>query len=282
MAKRKREMSVEKMNKWIKEGRGSGRLDEYKPWLEIHDVASLGRATRLKGWKTDRIHHLLSDLERNYFLILEWSEVVIDIREQFPLLPVEETLQIADELSIKHNADVKTKEKTVLTTDFLITVKKQDVISEVARTLKYSKDLNNYRTMEKFQIEKAYWDKKEINWGIVTEKQVSKVMAENIYNLHQSFYIEQDSDIKLRDLEMIPKLLVQKIKKQSGSIVEVTSDLDDELGLELGTSLKIFKYLIVHKKLGIDVSKRMNFNRIEVDNIVISEEYHIHNEGMVQ
>jgi len=46
MAKRKRTSKIEK---WIQEGRGSGRGPEYIPWLTIQNVSSKGRSTRLKG-----------------------------------------------------------------------------------------------------------------------------------------------------------------------------------------------------------------------------------------
>lgn len=59
MSKRTRAFKAEK---WIKEGRGSGVGPDYKPWLTIQDVSSLGRSTRLKGTKTNRQHEFLSDL----------------------------------------------------------------------------------------------------------------------------------------------------------------------------------------------------------------------------
>ncbi len=46
MSKRKRTSKVEK---WIKEGRGTGIGADYLPWLKIQDVSSLGRSTRFKG-----------------------------------------------------------------------------------------------------------------------------------------------------------------------------------------------------------------------------------------
>lgn len=98
MSKRTRTSKVEK---WIKEGRDSGVGADYKPWLNIKDVSSLGRSTRLKGIKTGRQHEFLSDLERNYFYLTEFSDFIVDIREQYPLLQLEETLVIADELGIK-------------------------------------------------------------------------------------------------------------------------------------------------------------------------------------
>lgn len=160
MAKRKREISEAKIEKWEKQGRGMGNGSEYKPWLNIHDVPSLGRSSRIIGWKSKRIHHFLSDLETNYFLLLEWSDKVVDIREQISLRTIEETIQIAEELNIKHPTDPKTKNLIVMTTDFLITIKDKDRNIDIARTCKYAKDLDDYRTIEKLEIERRYWEKK--------------------------------------------------------------------------------------------------------------------------
>jgi hypothetical protein len=73
MAKRKRTSKIEK---WIQEGRGSGSGSKYIPWLTIQNVSSDGRSTRLKGIKTNRQHEFLSDMERNYFYILEYSFII--------------------------------------------------------------------------------------------------------------------------------------------------------------------------------------------------------------
>jgi hypothetical protein len=133
MSKRTR---TSKIDKWIKEGRGSGSGSDYKPWLNIQDVSSLGRSTRLKGIKTGRQHEFLSDLERNYFYLTEYSDFVIDIREQFPLFPL---------------ADPKTNEPIVMTTDFLLTLDKGQGVSEVARTIKMKEELLNERVQYGFQ-----------------------------------------------------------------------------------------------------------------------------------
>lgn len=49
MSKRERTSTVEK---WNIEGDGTGTGTDYRPWLKIQDVSSLGRSTRLKGIKT--------------------------------------------------------------------------------------------------------------------------------------------------------------------------------------------------------------------------------------
>ena len=266
MAKRNRSLTDKKLDKKIKAGHGCGRSSQYESWLKIQDVASLGRSTRMLGWKTDRINHCLSDLERNYLLLLDWSDKVIDIREQFPLLPLEQTLQIANELNIKHPTDPKTKQPIVMTTDFLVTIKDRYHVIDSARTLKYSKDLDSPRILEKFQIEKIYWHKKGIDWGIVTEMDIPKVMAENIRHLRQSYFMEDDIDFSPKDLPVLSQYLIQKLRQSYlvKSISEITREFDEQLYFEAGSGLKLFKYLLAKKKIWIDIACKLNFNTLNV------------------
>ncbi|MEC1666678.1 hypothetical protein [Bacillus mojavensis] len=41
-------MSKRKVEKWIKEGRGTGTGIDYRPWPKIQYVSSLARSARLK------------------------------------------------------------------------------------------------------------------------------------------------------------------------------------------------------------------------------------------
>lgn len=108
MAKRKLDNSENTTEKRCKEGRGQGRGADYKPWLFIQDVPSRGQVKRIKGTKSQREHHFMSLLEASYFYVLDWSPIVLDIREQYPLLPLEETLEIAEECNVKHPIDPST------------------------------------------------------------------------------------------------------------------------------------------------------------------------------
>ena len=80
MGRRSYKMTRAKRERWIREGRGRGEGIDYTPWLKVSDVPSIGRSSRIKGWKTGRTHHLLSNHELKYFYHLEWSDTVIDIR----------------------------------------------------------------------------------------------------------------------------------------------------------------------------------------------------------
>src|SRR5215470_9882469 len=157
-----------------------GEGANYKPWLCVQDVPSLGRVHRIKGWKHGRVHHLLSDLEARVSFIYEWSLQIGDIREQYPLLPLDETLEIAKECGVAHPADIRSRRPMVMTTDFVLTIKKNMATTYQARTLKYTADLIKARTLEKLEIERRYWQARRVDWGIVTEPQASIALAQNV------------------------------------------------------------------------------------------------------
>jgi hypothetical protein len=73
------------MENRIAEGRGQGDGESYKPWLMTWDVPSLGRVNQIMGRTVKREYYLMSDLEECYFTILDSSENILDIKEQYPL-----------------------------------------------------------------------------------------------------------------------------------------------------------------------------------------------------
>ncbi len=258
MSKRKRTSEIEK---WIKEGRGSGIGINYKPWLKIQDVSSLGRSTRLKGIKTSRQHEFLSDLERNYFYLTEHSDFIFDIREQFPLLPLEETIVIADELGIKHSTDPKTGEPIVMTTDFLLTVDKGQGVFEVARTVKMKDELLKERVLEKFEIEREYWQRRDIDWGIVTEEEIHKVMARNISYIHDYYNIRDYDVFQKMSPQLIEDLslsLMQRLLNDSCSVRIIISKFDSDTHLPFGSGVTLFYHLLAQKIIVIDMLKPIN------------------------
>jgi hypothetical protein len=258
MAKRLRRYSESTTDKRIKEGRGQGRGGKYKPWLFTHDVASKGRAWRRKGWKTGRTHHLLSDREDDYFLIQDWDPSVIDIREQYPLLPLEETLAIAEECNIRHpSVRHPTKRRVVIpvvmTTDFVITISKGLESFDRARTIKYAEDLQSRRTLEKLEIERRYWARRNIDWAIVTEREISPVLAQNIRILHKHLTIEDRVALPDTAIREVAAILNSEVIQSTNSLSSVALECDERLCLQPGTCLTIAYYLLATRQWKIDM-----------------------------
>ena len=90
------------IRKLINAGYGQGVGKTFKPFMYVRDVPSIGTSNMVKSRVTGRLHHYLSDHEFKVHLLAEYAFSVIDIREQFALLPWEETQTIAAQLGIKH------------------------------------------------------------------------------------------------------------------------------------------------------------------------------------
>ncbi|MBP2659705.1 MAG: Tn7-like transposition protein [Firmicutes bacterium] len=266
MARYRTSWTEDKIARYVKEGRGSGEGNAYKPWLTVQDVPSMGRVTRLPGWKTNRLHHLLSDNETRYFYLANFADNVIDIREQYPL-PREDTMEIAERLNIRHPVDLMTKVNIPLTTDFLLTIRQDDKTIYIARTIKPKKELEKKRVIEKFDIEQQYWKSKEINWGIVTDEDIPKVVAENIQWIHSAYWLEGLPDFSEQDLADMLNVICDRLSNSKDNVASFCSEMDEEFRVINGTFLFLFKHLlakkIVRTNWDIPITPRDSISRFE-------------------
>jgi hypothetical protein len=264
VSKRKTELTEKKITEMEKEGRGKGTGEGYKPWINIQDFPSNGLVTRGKGWKTNRIHQFLSKLERDYFYVLEWNNSVVDIREQFPLTR-DDTLFISNEKGIKHPTDPKSQVPIVMTTDFLLTLKSSTGIKHVARTVKPSKELEKQRVIDKFEIERAYWEYRGVDWGVITEKEIPGGMVENMEWLHTSYY--EMEDLPASTLHTCFQQLKSLIKKYNTSIIELVTEFDQTFNLEDGMGLEMFKHLIARKEVPVNITRKI-YTHLWVEDVI--------------
>ena len=127
MAKRRREWDMRTFIRLLSEGRGQGTGKDYIPFVMIHDIPSKGICTRVTGTTVGRVHHLLSRNELAFFCILDNDTAVVDIREQFPLLDMDDPLdlvpvvELAESLGIIYPRDPVSRFPYVMTNDFLVT-----------------------------------------------------------------------------------------------------------------------------------------------------------------
>lgn len=244
------------MKRYIDEGRGQGKGQDYKPWITVRDFPSEGMSNRQPGWKSNRVFHFLSNHELRYFFLLEWSDRVIDIREQYPMNQ-DKTVQIAKELNLKHPTDRNSKFPYVMTSDFLITVNDNGIERDIVRTIKQAKDLEKKSVIEHFEIEKKYWENMNIDWGIVTEKEIPITLVSNIEWVYFDYYLEPTHDLNVEELLYLGEILKDKLLKVEKKIAVLTREFDNEMNIESGTALTIFKHLVARKEIQMDMSSKL-------------------------
>lgn len=261
MAKHRAAWTCQRYHKLIAEGRGQGTGVDYKPWLTIHDFASKGVVSRVWGRKAGRIHHFMSRNETAFFYILDASEKVLDIREQYPLLPVTETVEIAENMGIRHPRDTVSKYPYVLTSDFVITTSEGLTV----RSVKMASELEKPRVLEKLEIERAYWKRRNIDWRIVTENQIDFQKARNLEWIYRSWDFSKMLPDELQ-AETVKALFREMFEMTSLPVNEIARRTESIFKLDAGMGLTTFQNLLLHKQIRtVDLSKPLDLVSARVD-----------------
>lgn len=74
-----------------------------------------------------------------------------------------------------------------MTTDFYVIFKNiKSVTSQLALQAKYSSHLDDNRTIEKLELKRRYWEQKNVDFKIITEKDIPRAVTDNIKWLYPS------------------------------------------------------------------------------------------------
>lgn len=250
MGRRRTRWCYETMLRYQQNGRGQGDLGEYRPWITIHDFPSKGKVVRVMGQKTKRIHHLLSQLEKYFFLILDSDPEVEDIKEQYPL-PLEQTQLIACRLQIQH--PIINGFPYVMTTDFLY--KKSGTWHAVQ--IKPSSYRDNSRILEKFKIEKEFYDSIGVEWRVLTEKDLPKDMADNYFWLNSGETIDNLIPSSHRR-HILREAFLELYRDNSVPFHVIVREMDEQCGLIPGTTIQLFKHLIKNNEIQVDIGRHIS------------------------
>jgi hypothetical protein len=242
----------------FKQKRGSGNGKTYIPWIQVHDFSSLGLSTRVRGIKTGRTHHLLSRLETKVFEVLDFTSTVLDIKEQYPLLPINETVEIAKTSFLKHPS--MNGRCLVMTSDFLVRLEK----GHLALSIKYAKDIN-LRTLEKFEIERQYWEKRNIPWHIVTENEIPEILSNNVSQIRESWARPKT---KLRD-EFFLTEFANLSRKENTSVIEILKNLSKSYNESYENVKRLYLHFIYKKRIVFDYQRANSMN-------LMSHDYEVH------
>ena len=248
MTRRKYSPSDLQFQRWIKDGRGQGNGRHYKPWLTVRDVPSQGRSHRIFRFKSQRTHHLFSDLELAAFFILEWHPQTQEVREQFPL-ERQITLEIAQSTGIKHPSIAGTHQ--YMSTDFFVNTAKK-YFPKFAIQVKHSESLSNHRVIEKLQIERRYWKQKDIPWFLLTERDIPRIVVRNI----EWLYPVQAEDISWERLTSQLEFYTSFIHDHPhATLIDISKSIDIAYSQSPGTALKELRQLLASRFISFDIRK---------------------------
>jgi hypothetical protein len=226
--------------------------------LKVTTFSSKGRATRIYGYKTKRIHHLQSDNQLRLFLLLEWNDMVKNIEENVELKDLEIVIDNVEDLRLDKFSDKETGQLYQLHTNFLVTTKRDNVEEQVAISVKALSEIERRTVIEKMEIERRFWKNKSIPFYVVTEKEINKQLVDNIKWVRETL-IDKSIENKRELAEHLYYFLQENKQKKSN---DVLAEFDDSVGTKKGTALFIFRYLIGIKEIAVDMEKSIDLNEI--------------------
>lgn len=239
----------------LDQGRGLGEGVNYKPWLSVREVPSRGWTSRIKGKKTSREHILFSKHEWHLFHVLDWSDDVIDIREQYPILPIESTVETARHLGIVHPFDPKSRLDKVLTLDLLVTMR--DVGGGPphlrAHSVKEAGDLEDDRTFDKLELERACCASRAIQWVLTTERDLPTQAVQSLLYLHDYFWSERVGLPPDRISQIGEVLRAMILAQPDRPLIILADGCDDRLGNAKGDALSVARHLLATKRWPMDI-----------------------------
>lgn len=245
--------SEEKIAQLEKEGRGKGTGANYKPWIQVSDFSSRGFSRRVFSQKTGRVHHLLSEVEWQLFLMLEFSPAVLDIREQYPLKRPE-TLSVAAELGIRHPTYPGTNIAVVMTCDFLTIMDENGQKVARAFSCKRESDVDGMRDVEKLEIERSVFNRLDVPHHLVFDRSLPKQKTFNL-NWCRSATVNDEGTYEYDEAfaEHRQRIINDLSRKPAGSLSEFCANYDLRTGSEPGTGLRVARALLWRRELLTDL-----------------------------
>lgn len=266
MSRGRRFTSLESYEKALKEGVGVGSGEFYQPWLRPQDFTrSKGNRSAIRGLKTFRQHSMMSGIETEFFYLAEFNDAVIDIREQFPLLPLTLTQRIARIINVEHPVlRRKAGEKgtqavpAIMTTDFVLTFQNPDgSVRYQAYSIK-SDEIITKRNAEKQEIERLFWEGINVRFQVYTGSDATRTKSANISWVTSPFRMKG-----LPDYQPDMRLL-QAFPPGNYALNHMVRKVSLITGADIDTSLDLLKLMIATKGIEVDMSFNIPANQVLV------------------
>lgn len=251
MARRRYEFDEKKVQRYIAEGRGKGSGPDYKPWLQYQDLSSIGRSHRIRGIKTQRIHHFFSDGEWKCFLTLQFDTKVTDIREQYPLDRLA-TWRCAKELGFKHPI---TTDGTpyVMTIDFMVTRRVGDRFVNQPLTFKYNSLELTPRDNELLAIQHSFFEQHNMTLRVIDESFFNDRIVKNVDPVQAHFDISNLAFAKEVKVQAIAHAIKKAIKTASPiSLLELCRALAPHFSTQPQVVFAVTLHMLCHGILETD------------------------------
>lgn len=242
----------------IEAGRGIDRGASYLPWKMVREIGSPGTCSEVLGVRSGRIHHLFSEPETTYFYLLERDSTVVDVREQWPILDLTRTFQLASSLGVPHT-HWSTRNPEPLTIDFLVTRSRSNGSHEVARSVTSPAELADPDKRMTLAVAQAWCREKSVPWALVDTSKFSKTMLTTLRYIRQWFSTspEEPQPEEVYDFSCV----YLEAYRRNDLLADQLDVVRQRLHLSEKGAMRMFRYCAWCSAIPIDVRAPVALNR---------------------
>lgn len=248
----------------------------YQPWKTVRQSNTYGQGQEIYSYLTNRTHHLYSRGERSPFFALEHHSAITEIYEQFPL-PINETLEIANELNILHPGAYKERDDhggiipaKTMTSDFVVKLTRADGTEKLkVFSFKYSSALDPERsirqarrTQEKLDLERIYWERQKVSWVLVTEQSFNPNFIYNLEYLRECYEFSDELDVSGDFYNLVTRRLREVfIGTPNLTVMNVLKFVSKEQNISLHQCQTLFQKSVYENHLKLNLNYRIELFR---------------------
>ena len=252
---------------------------QYVPYLKVKRTPTVGKGSKVFNPESDSTHEVLSIMETQLLRYLNFLPNVIDVKTQYPLLPIVKTLEIADAMDVKHPSytpkgkrirpELKINQAVTMTSDYFIDYFDEDgVENQCAIALKTidsnglfsDKEKRDLNIRKKLNVEAEFWRLDGLSWRLFTSAMpcFKEHFARNLLEAE----VRSEQYIEDTVLEQVAQSFKQWFEVMPRACFSsLLSEIAAQLSISTGKVRIAFWKLIWRQRLPVDISKEIIFNR---------------------
>lgn len=260
MGKARKGVTRTLQDKWYTRHRTSIDSGKYEPFWRVEDVKSSGIKVKVRAFNNPRrVVHLLSINELLMYSIIARDNTIVECYEQFAL-PLEDTLDIATELGVKHPVYPDTRIPIVQTIDFMCT---RTNGTRIAFPVKEFDPSSHARTAEKLAIQEGYCAINDIDYQVVTSEELKTRQCENVERIYKHARLDHILKGLFKIwLENFIGCLADDRHERTAHIIERSAEIT---GVKYQRAVHFFYYALWHCFLIVDWSQPLFLEKAASD-----------------
>lgn len=237
-----------------------GEGSSYRSGTSVREFNSFGRCHRVFNVRVGRVLDLFSNGEYRYTELVGFDERIFRIEEQYPILPVSETVTLALELGVKH--PMEGRYYLPMRSDHLIHLRtnRGGVARRAMLEVKMARDLEGdegKRTREKLAIKKLWCKANDVSFHLLLKEDLPMTIVKNIRWMRYGIAGEPRMPRTKRFGSFLSVFKELWAERPNETLMNLVGKCAPRCALDPETTYRFFRWAVWARRLPVDLRERI-------------------------